>query len=256
MNVVCERCSALFETSAQRPARYCTSCRELLQAQAADEANPTHAISDRPTASPRYLDDPYDDDPADISLRSIQPTPEEQRLADSGGFGLIWGGWLVIISAVVSGVLGAFNLVEILRDDPNNQVPPQMEQAVFVGMIIGIGCVLVLTLIPSIFMIVGGAALRRFSSRGLVITGVVFAFLMVAWYGFSFVLAVVTTVIGGDDLNLSRAGLVRAVVIHAIEFICCVLWIIVAVRALRILNRPQIARLFDAKARGYEFSRR
>ncbi|MFO0863932.1 MAG: hypothetical protein U0744_04645, partial [Gemmataceae bacterium] len=189
MNVVCERCSALFESSSERPSRYCTSCREWLQAQGADRL-PAHAVSDRPTAPPRYLDDPYGDDDTDISLRSILPTPAEQRLAHSGGVGLIWGGWLVIISAVVSGVLGAFNLIEIMRDDPNNQIPAGMEQAMMVGMVVGIGCVLVLTLIPAIFMMVGGAALRRFSSRGLVITGVVFAFLMVVWYGFSLVLAV------------------------------------------------------------------
>lgn len=204
MNATCERCSALFETSSERPSRYCSTCRELVRA-------------------------------------------EEQRIADSGGRGLIWGGWLVIISTVLNSVLGYFNLADILPAGPNFQsIPEDVKNLMFVGF----GCVALLTLIPTVFMIVGGSALRRFSSRGFVITGAVFTFLMVGWFSFSLIAAVLGVAIGNNDelRRLSTASIIRAVILHVLEVVCIVFWIIAGIRALRILGRPEISRIFNAKA--------
>lgn len=253
MNATCERCSALFETSSERPSRYCSSCREMVRAEANAFNTPAaHAISDRPSPAPRYLDDPYGDyDASDVELRPIKPTPEDQRLADSGGRGLIWGGWLVIFSTILNSVLGFFNLAEILPADPNFQnIPEDVKNAMFIGMIAGIGCVAMLTLIPTIFMILGGNALRRFSSRGLGITGAVFTFLMVAWFGVSLVIAILGVAVGDNEelRRLSTASIIRAVILHVLEVFCIVFWTIAGIRALRILGRPEIGRIFNANA--------
>jgi LSD1 subclass zinc finger protein len=262
MQVICDGCKKALripDTAAGKKVR-CPMCQAVFTALPLMEIGPTSpatAITTTPSPVPfspekittpppvpaerrRPRDDDYDDEEPRIE-RSDRAQSRQQEYLRSGGFWLLLSG-IYFVVYVAFNIISTFLILPVQPAIAGNRNNPT---AIMVGMVCG-AC---LWFIPAIFILVGSYQMRSARSRGLVITGVVFDFIMCA-----------VMLVGLMCNVFSLAALPgRIVLVITIQILLAAggvtLGIIAGVKTLVLLGKPEVKAAFgirSERARDYD----
>ena len=194
----------------------CPGCQQVFQVGGAAKAPAQQQVqatppAPRPAPQAARQPEPMEDD---IGYSS-GPSSEAKKIAAGGGFWLSMSAWYLVVTFVVQFLIGGFITymgTKAVFEEMQRQFNPGGGPNPFAAaggvtmgaMLIGMVCGAVLLAPFIVFMFLGGSFLPKFKSRGIIITGVVMAFIL-AGLGVIGVIFKIMSVFASNPIIMGRA---------------------------------------------------